>query len=596
MLRRTRSATFLVLSMACTATMAASFRPGGDPAKERVIWQDPFDWYGQWNYDNNQIWQGGPTPPGSPTGSYPSKPPNGGCATVIQTFPGNWEMARAQWLSNDCPVIFGPGGRGADPGDFQANVDPHCNGSGEVVTTRGMFGYNDSTWGQGGSYTSMPQFRRSLAGRIQQIADFRGLGTMNGVNGTDEHPLVVIFYLSDGATAGTNPRDLFDNSYVELTMGDDTAPTDYIWRGIADLPSNTTNPEYCPQGPYPIVCQQVREVNGSVSEDGGDLAYLNANCPPLVPAYDPETNTGKTWRSLAFGFMALLDKDPCGVAEQGVDAHKPTVDHFAVFDGNVWRQLRSSRYAGLGTPPNPTSGLPWPWDPSMTPGNAGTSGDFSFNGGDNRVVMKIITDYLLLYVSNKAGEFGATIPRVYKGPFDTIRWGVGQGCELDSVTYTCKSGGTPYRCLTYSTSFGVGYDRTRMDSMNILDGELQYSDLIHGSCCYRNGPTPPAGSCEITDQAACVNAGGQFNGVGTVCGQFRCCPTQYGDTDNDADVDMDDFAVLQRCLTIGGGATTAACNCLDFESNGTVDLNDATHFATCASGEGVPADPDCRNW
>ena len=351
---------------ACAAIMllcigiasAATIRPAGDPDTARVIWADPFDFYGQWNWDNRddptpgaQLYYGGPVPAGAPNpiGKYPGKvprPPGGffGCGSVIQTSPADWEMARTQWLSNNCSVIWTPVGQGADPGSFEANADPLCGQNGEIVTTRGMFATANYTWGQGGSWSSMAQFRHNFSDRIQAIATYRGLGARDSINGTDEYPLIVYFYLHDkGYYSPPNIRSIFDNSYVELTLGNDTAPTDYIWRGNHDKLFD--QPECCPQGPFPIICQQVRELNTGYTEGADDVAYLNDHCPPLVPPFDYQTGQGRTWKSLAFGFLAILDKDPCMCHEgQGWAPHHPTSDHFAVFDGNVWRQIRTGRY------------------------------------------------------------------------------------------------------------------------------------------------------------------------------------------------------------------------------------------------------------
>jgi hypothetical protein len=100
----------------------------------------------------------------------------------------------------------------------------------------------------------------------------------------------------------------------------------------------------------------------------------------------------------------------------------------------------------------------------------------------------------------------------------------------------------------------------------------------------------------MTDQLTCVNDNARWDGVGTSCGQLLCCPKQYGDTDRDGDVDMDDFSALQRCLTIGQTGTnlvSAGCKCLDADANGKIDLDDVTHFSACASGEGIAANPGC---
>lgn len=631
MQRRTIMLCTLAVLVSNLMSMGATIRPGGDPPKEQVIWADPFDYYNQWAWDNRSnpaysrgtMWQGGPFPPGDPgaAAGYPSKAPNNACDTTIQFTPAIHEMARAQWLGNNCPVIVGPGGRAADPASFEANIDPGvCAGTGQVANTYGQLATNNSTWGQGGAWSSMGQFTHYFGDRIQAIATYRGLGTKNAVNGTDANPLIVIFYLDDGATAGTNARDLYANSYVELSMTgglsnrddpDSIAPTDYIWMGD---PAGT-GMDYCPQGPYPVVCQQVRETNDNYPDEAYYLAYVNSRCPPL--------DSTRIWRSFALGFLAITDINPCGVTYQGSDSHKPTADRMAVFDGNQWRQFRDTRFRALDKTTWPPA---FPWDPGMALNtNTALKGDkLDFVGGTNRIVLKIISDYVLVYMTNGLGVHqGSAVPRVYKGPFDTIRWGVGPGCELDAATGQCKQGGTPRQCLTYSTNF-MGYDRTRMDSMSILYGELQYYDLVHGRCCH------PDGTCTFVDQVTCTNSGGTFAGVGTTCdgtpclgaccqpmgvceqtamnacpGEFKgyasscstpgiCpCRSPFADADWDGDVDQTDFSAFQDCYT-GPGASaslSAGCKCFDRSpaaGDNSVDQNDYGVFEACATGPGVP--------
>lgn len=66
------------------------------------------------------------------------------------------------------------------------------------------------------------------------------------------------------------------------------------------------------------------------------------------------------------------------------------------------------------------------------------------------------------------------------------------------------------------------------------------------------------------------------------------------DFDRDGDVDLDDFAHLQRCLQ-GSGLTSASPNCNDarLDGDGDVDGADCALFRGCLSGAGVSPDPEC---
>jgi hypothetical protein len=70
------------------------------------------------------------------------------------------------------------------------------------------------------------------------------------------------------------------------------------------------------------------------------------------------------------------------------------------------------------------------------------------------------------------------------------------------------------------------------------------------------------------------------------------CGTTTGDVDGDCDVDLGDFAGLQRCYTgslAGGTALASACLCLDVDGDGDVDEADYAGFAGVLAG---PASPD----
>jgi hypothetical protein len=70
--------------------------------------------------------------------------------------------------------------------------------------------------------------------------------------------------------------------------------------------------------------------------------------------------------------------------------------------------------------------------------------------------------------------------------------------------------------------------------------------------------------------------------------------TQPGDFDDDSDVDLADFALLQNCLT-GEYVQITDPTCLQTDMNGDdyLDADDVSLFVGCMSGSEVPANPDC---
>ena len=71
------------------------------------------------------------------------------------------------------------------------------------------------------------------------------------------------------------------------------------------------------------------------------------------------------------------------------------------------------------------------------------------------------------------------------------------------------------------------------------------------------------------------------------------CNDPFADVDADQDVDMDDFAVFQRCYTAKPTSLKQSCACLDRNGDYDVDAEDLESFTNCAGGPGVAADQNC---
>ena len=129
---------------------------------------------------------------------------------------------------------------------------------------------------------------------------------------------------------------------------------------------------------------------------------------------------------------------------------------------------------------------------------------------------------------------------------------------------------------------------------------------------FPSGPAPPeiVGACCIdfttcleTTLIGCGYSGGfWWLGAGTDCRNYPCCmcgKDPFADVDCDNDVDQDDFAAFQRCLTGEGGPILAGCEDFDRpepgwpDGDGDVDNNDYQAFEACASGPTIPADKSC---
>ncbi len=383
--------------------------------------------------------------------------------------------------------------------------------------------------------------------------------TKNAVNGTNDNSLKLKFYLNhytggSGAPGDGSGECRFCNAdagnaiwYVDLTMDDDHAPTDYIQ---ANCLTNYT--EYggdgAFKGVFPIICQQTQAVFG---------------CPPLSTTIRA---------SIAVGLLALLDPQPCNV-ENG---RRPTNYHLSYFDGLKWRDLRSNVFPGNG-------------------------GDFGVgSGGVSWLNMEVKADEVFLEwdswvipagSTERVEEYStATIPRLYTGGFNKISSGPAPGCELNSGSHTCKAPPT-YDAFKYCSGTDLTangdvrgskpnwcWRNTFADTPVLFDGVLVVSD---GACCASDG------TCSETTPEACAAANGRFQGSNTSCESVTCCPLPFADADHDGDVDQDDFGAFQICYN-GEEAVPIGCACFDRNQDNHVDSDDFIAFSFCWTGANVP--------
>jgi hypothetical protein len=134
-----------------------------------------------------------------------------------------------------------------------------------------------------------------------------------------------------------------------------------------------------------------------------------------------------------------------------------------------------------------------------------------------------------------------------------------------------------------------------------------------------HGPTPALGST-VTDAAMVTNHAVPLTGLSLGTHWYRVRSKEAappgapaltmrsplrtfvvrspipGDFDGDLDVDADDFAHLQACLS-GAGNTQTNPDCFDAQLDGDddVDSADLQIFLDCLSGPGIPGDPNCAD-
>ncbi len=140
----------------------------------------------------------------------------------------------------------------------------------------------------------------------------------------------------------------------------------------------------------------------------------------------------------------------------------------------------------------------------------------------------------------------------------------------------------------------VPYDAALVDHLFLMFGLVERLDPLFFK--QRQPFQPDADGDGIAD--AYDNCPGVWNrmqddadgdGIGDACD----CGTPWADADADGDVDLTDFAALQRCPT--AGALAERCICLDPDGSGAVDFAELSAWIAClrTSGPDVPPDPNC---
>ena len=99
-----------------------------------------------------------------------------------------------------------------------------------------------------------------------------------------------------------------------------------------------------------------------------------------------------------------------------------------------------------------------------------------------------------------------------------------------------------------------------------------------------------------------ANNGGRGQWVVFVDGSvsfLAVCNDPFADVDGDHDVDSDDIAALQRCLS-GQYAPAEGCECFNrplpghiYPADSSIDDADVRKFIACSSGPAMPADIHC---
>lgn len=307
--------------------------------------------------------------------------------------------------------------------------------------------------------------------------------------------------------------------------------------------------------------------------DGVDRAPLDITLVDCgdgnLPRPTAALTDGTYHNAIAFGMVAVLDQNPCDIDPRGpASPHVPFAYVPAIYDGLNWIPMdREHITPGLtSTTPSKTSLSQAPRSSNyltvgLPPDLVAATSDPSSQKRYTWIRLEVWTDYIRAYWYSKNVEvvYVATVPRHYKGAFRALHIGNKAGIEAPYPYY--------------------------FDSLSIVGGLSVNSMEPYAACCTQ------AGCIDVEGFDAC--SGGTMTKWRTCSDPAtpKCCPVPWADTDWDGDVDMDDFAALQRCLTIGGGAVTSQCACLDRNGDNVISTAEINKFITCGTGAGVLATP-----
>ena len=159
--------------------------------------------------------------------------------------------------------------------------------------------------------------------------------------------------------------------------------------------------------------------------------------------------------------------------------------------------------------------------------------------------------------------------------------------------------------LTATTGFEISIPLSAIGSPTAGTSACVFAVLSNGNAEWLSNQFLPAGLGGFKpnlDNGADDLAAAGFTCLGFTFGpEGPICNDPRFDSDNDDDVDSDDFAAFQRCYnglpaSGVGSPLLENCACFDWnliESDGLVGLEDLGVFELCGSGPDVPANPAC---
>jgi hypothetical protein len=242
--------------------------------------------------------------------------------------------------------------------------------------------------------------------------------------------------------------------------------------------------------------------------------------------------------------------------------------------------------------------------------SAGQCGKF----GDNYAIFKQAGGSLTLNLDGVSGSFNVTRLNINTGvtaSLGSIAGGgsraIDTGLSADVAVLVIKSG----PATNTAPSVDAGHSPTiKLGEVAVLDATVTDDGLPSPPSAVTAAWTKLSGPGTVTfADATAVDTTASITTIGVYVlqltafdGELEAADTVTvivnsnvpGDGDNDGDVDLEDFAVFQICLTGSGEPQIdPMCGFADLEGDGDVDQSDGSMFVTCLSGPNVPGIPQC---
>lgn len=184
-----------------------------------------------------------------------------------------------------------------------------------------------------------------------------------------------------------------------------------------------------------------------------------------------------------------------------------------------------------------------------------------------------------------AGHLAASVPSFIDRSPDTLSSFVIKGSNAAAQTLTIRNGGGG--TMSYTVS-----DDAAWLSVDPAGGtSTGETDTL--TVNYTTAPLNP-GKHTATITVTAVSASNSPQTIAITLEVIN--PSPPGDFDGDRDVDAQDFATFQGCMTgPNAGPYSPGCEDADLDRDGDVDQADFGVFQRCFSGIGVPADMTCAD-